>query len=74
MKKLILPLLLISLLAFARTKDPIQSYRPAELKVHNINQVEMTVSNYGKFGQDETGDIHLLMEHLGLGKGVLAGG
>ena len=55
MKKLILPLLLISLLVFARTAGPIQTYRPTELKVHNINQVEMTVSNYGKFGQDEAG-------------------
>ena len=55
MKKLILPLLLLLILAFARTAGPVQANRGFELKVHNINQVEMTVSNYGKFGQNEAG-------------------
>jgi hypothetical protein len=55
MKKIILPLLLIMVLAFARTAGPIQSYRPELLAVHNINQVEFTVSNFGQFGHDEAG-------------------
>ena len=56
MKKLILPLLLILGLALARTAVPVQPNRALEIKIHNINQVEMCVSNYGKFGQTEGGE------------------
>jgi hypothetical protein len=55
MKKLI-PILLIAVFAFARTAVPAQpALRSAEILVHNINQVEMSVSNFGKFGQTENG-------------------
>lgn len=30
--------------------------RSFEIKIHNINQVEMCISNFGKFGQTATGD------------------
>ncbi len=39
----------------ANTKTGIQSGREFQIKRHNINQVEMCISNFGKFGQDETG-------------------
>jgi hypothetical protein len=53
MKKLILPLLLFLILAFARTAGPVSPNRASQIKIHNINQVEMCVSNFGKFGQTE---------------------
>ncbi|NOR17444.1 hypothetical protein GQ543_07045, partial [candidate division WOR-3 bacterium] len=39
----------------ANTKTNIQSCRDFQIIRHNINQVEMCISNFGKFGQDETG-------------------
>jgi hypothetical protein len=39
----------------ANTKTGSQSGREFQTKRHNINQVEMCISNFGKFGQDETG-------------------
>jgi len=41
--------------AFSRTKYPVQSGRDFQILRHNINNIEMCVSNFGKFGQDETG-------------------
>ncbi len=40
----------------ANTKTGSQSGREFQIKRHNINQVEMCISNFGKFGQDETGN------------------
>ena len=39
----------------ASTKIVEPPSRPEQLKVHNINQVEMTISNYGVFGQNLSG-------------------
>ncbi len=39
----------------ANTKTNIQSCRDFQIIRHNINQVEICISNFGKFGQDETG-------------------
>jgi hypothetical protein len=59
MKKILLPMLLIMVLAFGRNAVPSQSVRAAEIKIHNINQVEMCISNFGKFGQTTNGDAGL---------------
>ncbi|KPK68745.1 hypothetical protein AMJ87_11455, partial [candidate division WOR_3 bacterium SM23_60] len=40
-------------LAFGRTAAPTRTGRAFEIVVHDINQVEMSVSNFGKFGQTE---------------------
>ncbi len=54
MKKILIPLLLITLLTFGKSAVYTQQNRPREIKIHNINQVEMCVSNFGKFGQTIT--------------------
>jgi hypothetical protein len=60
MKKLLIPLLIVAVFAFSKTVVPSQQpTRGAEIKVHNINQVEMCVSNFGKFGQDDRGEAGL---------------
>jgi hypothetical protein len=41
--------------AFSNTAIPPQPKRDFEIKIHNGNQVEMCVSNYGKYGQAEDG-------------------
>lgn len=51
MKKILLPILLIAIIGFSRTAGTSQQYRNEEIKIHNINQVEMCISNFGKFGQ-----------------------
>lgn len=40
----------------ANSKTGAQSCREFQIKIHNINQVEMCVSNFGMFGQTESGD------------------
>ena len=55
MKKYVLLLAMVICLG-ANTKTGIQSCREFQIKRHNINQVEMCISNYGKFGQDEIGN------------------
>jgi hypothetical protein len=55
MKKYVLVLALVICLG-ANTKTGSQSGREFQIIRHNINQVEMCISNYGKFGQDETGN------------------
>jgi hypothetical protein len=54
MKRLIIVLCMVVLL-MANSKTTGQSDREFQLKVHDINQVEMTISNFGKFGQSEYG-------------------
>ncbi|MCK4251583.1 hypothetical protein KAX97_09035 [candidate division WOR-3 bacterium] len=56
MKKIAFLILLTMVFALGRTKYPVQSGRAFEIKRHNINNIEMCVSNFGKFGQDETGN------------------
>ncbi len=55
MKKITLLILLTMVFAFSRTKYPVQSGREFQILRHNINNIEMCISNFGKFGQDETG-------------------
>jgi hypothetical protein len=54
MKRLIIVLCMVVLL-MANSKTTGQSDREFQLKVHDINRVEMTISNFGKFGQSEVG-------------------
>jgi hypothetical protein len=54
MKKYALILSMVVCLV-ANTKTDSQSGREFQTKRHNINQVEMCITNYGKFGQDEIG-------------------
>lgn len=58
MRKVLIPLLIIAVLGFGRTAPgtaPSQpGYRSFQILRHNINQVEMSISNYGKFGQAST--------------------
>ena len=59
MKKFLV--LLVSVVClFANTKTTDKSGRPWQIVIHNINQVEMCVSNYGKFGQDEASNAGCL--------------
>lgn len=53
MKKCLLVLLILSCLN-AGTRKP-ESNRVFMIVRHNVNQVEMCISNYGKFGQGESG-------------------
>jgi hypothetical protein len=57
MRKLLIPLLIIAVFGFGTTAVPVQSNpgRSFQIKKHDINQVEMSISNYGKFGQTVTG-------------------
>ncbi len=54
MKKVLIPILTIVVFALARPAviNP-DAGREFQIKVHNVNQVEMCVSNFGKFGQRE---------------------
>jgi len=54
--KRLLTLCCIMVCLFAGSKRLVGSNRGFEIKVHNINQVEMSISNYGKFGQTATGN------------------
>ena len=56
MRKITLTILSILILAFGRSAVPSQQGREFQIKRHNINQVEMCISNYGKYGQDEAGN------------------
>jgi hypothetical protein len=57
MKRILAALLITAVCAFAaKVYDGQSSGRAFEILRHNVNQVEMCVSNYGKFGQDETGN------------------
>jgi hypothetical protein len=53
--KMIVALILFAVLAFSNTAVPNQPTRAYQIKVNAANQVEMSVSNYGKYGQNEQG-------------------
>jgi hypothetical protein len=54
-RKILISIFLVVIFAFSNTAVPIQSNREFQIKIHDANQVEICVSNYGKYGQDETG-------------------
>ena len=58
-KRSIVVLLLLVLVAvmpaFSSTAVPLRTGREFQIKVHDINQVEMSISNFGKFGQIDRG-------------------
>jgi hypothetical protein len=56
MKQLLLPMLLLTAVAFSKKVTSVQSCRDFQIVRHNINNIELCVSNFGKFGQDETGN------------------
>ncbi|UCD04743.1 MAG: T9SS type A sorting domain-containing protein [candidate division WOR-3 bacterium] len=58
MKRIFAVLLIAAVFAFAAKAvyKPTPIGREFQILRHNINQVECCVSNYGKFGQDETGN------------------
>lgn len=58
MKRILTSLLILAVCAFAAKAEfgTTTTGRGHEILRHNVNQVEMCVSNYGKFGQDETGN------------------
>ena len=45
-----------AMLLLASTRDPVGTTRIADIKIHDINNVELCVSNYGKIGQDVYGE------------------
>ena len=55
MRRILLATLVVLAFAFSRSVGP-GAGRSFQILRHNINQVEMCVSNFGKFGQDETGN------------------
>ncbi len=59
MKRILSLTLLITVIGFCRTAAPAPQYRPFEIIKHDINNVEMYVSNYGKFGQTKAGNSGL---------------
>ncbi len=58
MKRIFAVLLIAAVCAFAAKAvyTPTPMGREFQILRHNVNQVECCVSNYGKFGQDETGN------------------
>ncbi|MEO0096123.1 MAG: T9SS type A sorting domain-containing protein [candidate division WOR-3 bacterium] len=46
-----LAVLVVSLMLFARTKDDYSGNRPFQIIVQDTNNVQICISNYGKFGQ-----------------------
>ncbi|MEO0165683.1 MAG: hypothetical protein ABIL39_06055 [candidate division WOR-3 bacterium] len=59
MKRILALIIIFTVLGFCRTATPVPQYRPFQIVKHNINNVEMCVSNYGKFGQTEAGNSGL---------------
>jgi hypothetical protein len=55
MRKLFALTLVVAALGFSRTATPVNQSRAFQILVHNINQVEMSISNFGKFGQTSNG-------------------
>jgi hypothetical protein len=53
---MILSIFLLTTLGSTQKPMPVDLTREFQILRHNVNQVEMCISNYGKFGQDETGD------------------
>jgi hypothetical protein len=58
MKRILIPILLLAVLALGRTADPVlvPSGRAFETVRHNINNLTMVITNKGTFGQDESGN------------------
>jgi hypothetical protein len=52
-KSKFLTIVSLSIFAYSRTMVPTPPDRGLQIKIHDVNQVEMCVSNYGKFGQNE---------------------
>jgi hypothetical protein len=48
--------MLLVIALFADPANPVPWNREFQIKVHDVNQVEMSISNFGKFGQSSTGD------------------
>ncbi|UCG93029.1 MAG: hypothetical protein JSV97_04805, partial [candidate division WOR-3 bacterium] len=57
----------------AYSTNHVQSGRPFETARHDINNIEMVITNYGKFGQLETGGGHGLWWPRGSGRGYIYG-
>jgi hypothetical protein len=58
MKRILVPILLLAVLAFSRTAGYVQRPvgRTFQNARHDINNLTMVISNFGTFGQDETGN------------------
>jgi len=58
MKRILVPILLLAVLAFSRTAGPVQRPFGREFQNarHDINNLTMVISNFGTFGQSETGN------------------
>jgi hypothetical protein len=52
-KYLVIIVMTVCLNAMTTSNNPIRDF---EILRHNVNNVELCISNYGKFGQDETGN------------------
>lgn len=50
MKRVLIPILVIAVFGFARTAVTNYNYagREFQIKIHDVNQVEMCISNFGK--------------------------
>ncbi|MEO0094421.1 MAG: hypothetical protein ABIL15_00130 [candidate division WOR-3 bacterium] len=59
MKRIVTLSLILTVIAFGRSAISVPQNRPFDLKLHNINNVEMWVSNFGKFGQTKQGNAGL---------------
>lgn len=46
-----LAFLVVSIMLFARTKNDSSGNRPFEIIIQDTNNVQICISNYGKFGQ-----------------------
>ncbi|UCG29419.1 MAG: hypothetical protein JSV53_07820, partial [candidate division WOR-3 bacterium] len=75
MKRIFAVLLIAAVCAFAAKAvySPAPSGREFQILRHNVNQVECCVSNYGKFGQDETGNNAGLWWPVGSGQNYIYG-
>ena len=51
LKKYFLSIFILTAVLQARPRTEISGNREYQIKIHDANQVEMCVSNYGKFGQ-----------------------
>jgi hypothetical protein len=51
----VLSIVFLTVLGLTQKPMPVDLGREFQILRHNVNQVEMCISNYGKFGQDESG-------------------
>ncbi|HEX7319450.1 MAG TPA: hypothetical protein VF399_03720 [bacterium] len=73
MRKSFTLILIAAALGFSRTATPVNQSRTFQILVHNINQVEMCVSNFGKFGQGVSGNEPGLWWPVGSGQNYVYG-